>query len=480
MLETTPRTFDEMNRPVGGLDRPGAEAVADPTPWEWEETAEDERFPADTVLAMTPLAIGLPIALGLSMVSPLLAAPVYVVAFVIAAWGRPWVGLTMTMLGAAFQQELGLGLPVNVSIGEANLLLTGLVMLIDPSARKPRLFQGVIGVAVLMYLAVCLAASLLTWRGGAALVSIAQMTIYVVIAPAVAATAVRRPGDVLPGLWAIACIACLLSLAIVTIGSNYVFGLHKNGSGAIIALGVIAATHLLLHYWHDRSLRRVLIAGCCLLGFGLIWSLSRGAWLGAMVGVLIVLVSQQRVGLALRLCVIALPVAAAAWFALPEEQQAYAIGFEEERWNVRLRLESIEFAYENFQQAPLLGVGVGLRKQYDATNLFLSTLAETGVIGVAAFLFIFLAIVWTLYRVRRWVGPSHAWAAVASVGVGLAMSRFAHGMVDHYWSRGPLLAAWIGVGLLLHAAAQARVAATAELVDEAYDAIDREEARVDA
>ncbi len=42
-------------------------------------------------------------------------------------------------------------------------------------------------------------------------------------------------------------------------------------------------------------------------------------------------------------------------------------------------------------------MGVGLRKDYDATNVLLMTLAETGVLGVVAFLLIhaaFFRMIW--------------------------------------------------------------------------------------
>ena len=92
-------------------------------------------------------------------------------------------------------------------------------------------------------------------------------------------------------------------------------------------------------------------------------------------------------------------------------------------------------------------MGVGLRKEYDATNLFWLTMAETGVLGIAAFLWIhwsFLRMVWiTQKRLAR----NETLYSLTAIGGALITSRFFHGMVDHYWSRGAIMIAWDSAGM---------------------------------
>ena len=118
-----------------------------------------------------------------------------------------------------------------------------------------------------------------------------------------------------------------------------------------------------------------------ILSAGLVFSLSRGAWLGTLVGFLIILGLRRQFTLLLRAGVIILLVAGVLCF-VPEEKQQYAFDFSASRVNIKARYELIDLARHYFEQSPVFGVGVGLREQVDATNVFWFTLAETGVLGL--------------------------------------------------------------------------------------------------
>jgi hypothetical protein len=146
------------------------------------------------------------------------------------------------------------------------------------------------------------------------------------------------------------------------------------------------------------------------------------------------------------------PVAALAWSLLPEESRQYASSFDGSRYSIRALTLNTEWVMEQWRSSPWLGVGVGLRKEYDATNSFWLTLAETGPMGVLAFLTAHGAVIWGIWRrregLRHLTGPIGSAHALAGA---LVLAKFMHGLVDHYWSRGAIMVAWSSVGIALAA-----------------------------
>jgi O-antigen ligase len=112
---------------------------------------------------------------------------------------------------------------------------------------------------------------------------------------------------------------------------------------------------------------------------------------------------------------------------------------------------SMDFAKSQYESSPLLGVGVGLRKEYDATNVFMLTLAETGLVGMAAFLYLHIAMALMVWKARRFARRDDVLFTALALGGALVLSKFIHGMVDHYWSRGALMIAWASAGMATHA-----------------------------
>ena len=99
----------------------------------------------------------------------------------------------------------------------------------------------------------------------------------------------------------------------------------------------------------------------------------------------------------------------------------------------------------------MFGVGVGLRKEYDATNIVWLTLAETGVLGLGAFLLLHAGILRMVWTTQRHLHRSDPLFSAAALGAALVTGKFIHGLVDHYWSRGPLLISWAAAGMATHA-----------------------------
>ena len=138
------------------------------------------------------------------------------------------------------------------------------------------------------------------------------------------------------------------------------------------------------------------------------------------------------------------------------------MGFGTDHYNIKLRYESVDIAENYFTQSPVFGMGVGLRKNYDATNLLLVTLAETGVLGAAALLFIHLAFFRMVWRTHSQIARSDALFSLLCIGGALVLNKFVHGMVDQYWSRGAIMAAWAGAGMVTRAYYAAAVRGSAQ------------------
>jgi O-antigen ligase len=152
------------------------------------------------------------------------------------------------------------------------------------------------------------------------------------------------------------------------------------------------------------------------------------------------------------------PLVMVCWLLLPAESREYASDLSASAHNVHARLVSIEFALAEFKTSPIYGVGVGLRKTYDATNLVMSTLAETGVLGLASFVSIFITLAgMAVYSARRLDADDLAFSLMV-LGAGLVTCKLVHGMVDHYWGRG-ILPAWAGAGMVAFAYVRARALA---------------------
>lgn len=139
------------------------------------------------------------------------------------------------------------------------------------------------------------------------------------------------------------------------------------------------------------------------------------------------------------------------WFALPQSSRDYAGGFGQEHYNIKLRYDFINLAENYFHQSPIYGMGVGLRKDYDATNVLLMTLAETGILGLCGFLLIHVVFYRMLWKAQSRLATDDALFTLLCLGGALVTNKFVHGLVDHYWSRGALMATWASAGMATRA-----------------------------
>ncbi len=386
------------------------------------------------------------------------AAIVYVLLFWAIGWKWPKVPLMLIFALAPFQNDISgtlameperpdqqVGGGPHFSIAEINLLLTLPLFFFK---RRPMLF-GPLLVPTLLYLGAGVVSSLNSWRP-TTMVSLIQMGMYLVIAVMVFTSFARSAEDFRFAMIGLVCVGSVLATAVLITRSGYVLNLHKNGVGGSLATTVIVCAEL---WFSSRTQRGRWFFGIMmgLLVAGLFFSLSRGGWLGAMCGVVLLLLLRREFAKLTRLAVFMVPLIAVCWALLPDQSKSYATGFDRENWNIRLRFMSLDYAKREFQGSPVLGVGVGLRKEYDATNVFMLTLAETGLIGMAAFLYVHVAMGLMVWKARRFTRRDDVLFTALALGGALVLSKFIHGMVDHYWSRGALMIAWASAGMATHA-----------------------------
>ena len=370
----------------------------------------------------------------------------YAFCFLILSIRRRDIALLLAIAGAPFQNDLSIGLPIKFSIAEVNLLIITVVFATDIVRGRRQFSLGPVGFPAMLYLLACVLSAVSSWRGSVAVSSLIQTGIYTIVTVAVFAEFPDWSADYRPCFDAYILVASLLGIAATVSATGYVFGLHKNNLGATLGSSVLIATEL--WFASDTKRRRtVYAAAAAISGVGLIFTLSRGSWIGAMAGLLVMGLVRRAFSLLTRAVVLLLPLTAIAWLSLPKESTDYATDFDSNTYNIRARLEVIDAAKDYFEKEPLFGVGTGLRKEMDATNLVWITLAETGVIGFAAFFFLHVVIGRMIYKEVERVPSSCPEFSYLVIAAGLVADKLAHGMVDHYWVRGSLFVAWASVGM---------------------------------
>jgi O-antigen ligase len=383
-------------------------------------------------------------------VSMPLAGILFVIWIITIAATRTELAFAFMLASAPFVWDLGGG-PVKLAASELALVLALPALLL---ARRARPIASPVWPPIAAYLLICIVSLLISGEIGPSITSMLQMVVYLVIAVFVFSSCVRDARELYPAFYAMLGSNLILVVAELVTRSNYVLGLHKNGIGTQLACAVIVATELALAATEQKQ-RRILWAALAALSVGLILTLSRGAWTGTGTALFLMFALRGRLKASLKVLVAIAPIVVVAWLMLPAESRDYATDFNAGATNIKARWESIDFAMGYFKSSPVIGVGVGLRKIYDATNLIMSTLAETGVLGLIAFLSIFCTLLWMAWRASRKLRADDSTRSLLIIGIGLVTCKFVHGLVDHYWSRG-MLPAWAGAGMVAYAYRRSR------------------------
>lgn len=372
-----------------------------------------------------------------------------VAAMWVIAIRAPAVALAVIFAAAPWYHDVGDG---EIKVAMADLLLVGVapVFLFRWMRSSRRLAAGAMGMSLLVYLLVCALVTVMATVDDVAIRNCVQMLLYVVGVVGIVAFGVSRPDELDLAYWAYIASALVVATVVLGTGEMFVLGLHKNAVGGVLAIGIVIATHLILHSRERRRSHWTATVMICLMTAALVVSASRGAWVGAIMGVASVLIAHRKVKLAMRLTAVLVVVAAIGWALMPEERREYATTFDREAWNIKLRYQSAEYAWQLFQQSPLLGNGLQLRDGYDATNVVLLSLAESGVVGFVALCGIWGTFGASAYAMSRRVPVGTAHFTLIAIGIGVMVCKVGHGMFDHYWGRG-LTVPWAGAGMLIAA-----------------------------
>ncbi|MBC7785844.1 MAG: O-antigen ligase family protein [Burkholderiales bacterium] len=376
----------------------------------------------------------------------------YIAAFMTMAWYRPDIALMLCFASAPLQNDLtGTDAESHgkFSISEIHLALTFGVFILRQIQVRKLVTLGPLTIPIAIHFAVCLFASVQSFRSNT-IISMAQMGLYMVMTTMLFAS-LPRLGETFRGaFYALMVVGVFLALVSLTTSETYILGLHKNGVGASIATALVVSIDMWMTS-KGRKYRWVSLLAMVILAAGLLHTLSRGAWIFTLVALLTISYVRRDFKLMFRLALLLGPVVTIGWFALPQESRDYALGFNTERANINARYLSMRYALDQFYRNPVYGVGVGLRKDYDATNIAFATLAETGVVGLATFTMIHVVFVLAMVKVQRHLTPKSPVYALPALGAGLLMGKFMNGMVDHYWSRGALMMVWAAAGMGLSA-----------------------------
>jgi len=178
-----------------------------------------------------------------------------------------------------------------------------------------------------------------------------------------------------------------------------IFDHYMTFSGQMLLVGLLG-TGLLLFWAKGRT--RWILAGAVMVFFGAIWaSFTRNAWVGLGAGFLTIALFKERRTMILLVTGLFLTVALLSWADRGFRIRAVSTVTIQDRSTIE-RLEIWRATIDMIHDHPLLGVGIGnfgkvfdqYRDRYGATprshahNTLLQVTAENGLIGLAAYLFV--------------------------------------------------------------------------------------------
>jgi hypothetical protein len=363
------------------------------------------------------------------------AAIIYVPFYLVFCWFRPTAALALMWGEVAFPFNVnGTGL-ANTAPAEISLCLAfPIFWLRSLLEHRPRVSNPMLP-AIWAYFGICVLSTLVHWDGRDAIVSILQMALYLIVAVKFFSCFVPDRRQIITAMYGLIASTTFVALVIMILRRDQVFGVHKNATGTFLSYTVLMLAELWIQAASTGRSRKWLNILLAINVGGLVMSASRGAWLGTTAGLIVIFLCRRQYALFFRALFIVIPAIAVCWYIMPADQRAYAMNFSDHSRNIDSRVETIGFFKDQFELSPIIGVGVGLRKEHDSTNVVMSTLAETGVLGLIAFLAIQISFFWAVFRVMGRVPRSHPDFSILVLGVALVLCLFMHGMVDHYWSR---------------------------------------------
>lgn len=238
------------------------------------------------------------------------------------------------------------------------------------------------------------------------------------------------------GVWA--ALTALVMMARGSFDAVYLPQLHKNTIGGMLCIALVMV------YARPTWLRlgtRAMWWSMLALTAGMLAAQSRQALVGAVVGVIVV--SLRRRPESGRFPVMPWIVAVPAIvfvFALLSDQLESGDQYN----SAYQRLNWYSATFDIWETSPIFGVGLRwwytqrFGAQFQPPNAELEVLSSVGVVGLAAFLLMFVIAVIALWRMNPVYG---------TVGVAVVLARFTQAQFDLYWVAGQASLLWIVAGM---------------------------------
>jgi O-antigen ligase len=409
---------------------------------------------------IVPLIV-LGIIVGLCAINPLIALAVALLMIVLMlAFRKPDVWLAIAFgTGILPQSVFGDDASVFVAFSDVMALIMLLVLLPMLALRRIHVTVGPYKVALLSFLGVSFFASLAHWTGTGAIVQLGRMVEFTTVTTMLFMAFIRNPRQMdLCFTLLLILDACLGIAAIVGFAAGarnglYILGMHKNAIGPSLACGAVVGFVYLRSPDVRISLKKWILCAFVLCLGGAILSLSRGAWMATLGGCLLVLALRRDLKGLLVAAALAVPIFVICWSVLPEDSAKYAGNMTVDSYTVKLRLQRQADMIEMWKQSPIIGNGVGLVKIENPENVYVQSLAETGVVGLASFLLLLGSVYALVIKVSRLLTEGDLWASRSGrmllCCAGVFTVPTIHAAIDVYWRRGVVFLAWASAGMCI-------------------------------
>ena len=418
-----------------------------------------------TSLMMAVIMIGLCARLFAAYVYSPMIAIVLAVAILFAAIGLQRVQLFIVAIFALMP------FPITIFGGEASFYLSPsdciaflfLLMLPMHLLGSKRLSLGPMMIPLGIFLAIDVTSGFLFFDGMTTVFSLLRIFMMTAVALVVYASSLMNLTLMRRCLWAylvgINVLTACCFYALVTGGitsAEYTLGIQKNTLGITFGCGIVIAMGFLIFGGKNVQNRTWILATLVGASAGIVLSLSRGSWIATCLGILFLLITARKIRAFLILFMVLVPVVWLVWAKLPSESTEYATNISTDSYNIRTRTESMDKAIKLYQSSPIYGVGIGLRKSMEPHNVIISTLAETGVVGLAGFLLLIAGAFFTFYKAGRECKGNQRATEIVMIGATVFIVSLGHGLMDVYWRRGTPFMAWACVGMCIYIARYAR------------------------
>ena len=375
----------------------------------------------------------------------------YAVAFMVLTWHRIDISLGLVLVLAPWVQDVsGGGGYAKFSAAELHIFIISIVSVAKVILSR-RLFSiGKLTGPVLLYMGV---SAVSAYQGGIEredIIALFQTGIFCFILPFLFMDRNLTMTSQRNILLIAACSTVALGIFQIVAGPKaFALGIHKNNMGQ----GMAAGLSLWLCAWFDSSKgwwSKGVIPAIAIVTIALIFTLSRGAWVGAAAALIALAIMYGRVQLLLRASLFIVPLIVVMWTYLPKDDQEYASSFDRQKYdNIEVRYANFDRTSALIKASPIIGHGVSIRKQLDATNLIMITLAEGGIIGFVLFIAALGTYFVIVFRLLRVLPHSDPMFIIVAASCAVMVSRLGHAQFDHYWVRGASTIAWASVGMVL-------------------------------